>query len=65
MSTHLSHSSPSSLPAGLEDYASPIIDAIDPTRRLFTSRIYREGTLRTEHYQVRAGWNPLEFTRWN
>jgi len=37
--------------AGLEDYASPIIDAIDPHNRLFTQRIYREGTLRTEHYQ--------------
>ncbi|GAX76658.1 hypothetical protein CEUSTIGMA_g4104.t1 [Chlamydomonas eustigma] len=40
--------------AGLEDYARPIVDAIDPTGehgRLFTSRIYREGTLKTEFYQ--------------
>ncbi|KAG2422865.1 hypothetical protein HXX76_015697 [Chlamydomonas incerta] len=37
--------------AGLEDYAKPIIDAIDPTGRLFAHRIYREGTLRTDYYQ--------------
>ncbi|GFH09222.1 uncharacterized protein HaLaN_04325 [Haematococcus lacustris] len=37
--------------AGLEDYAKPIIDAIDPTNSLFAGRIYREGTLRTEYYQ--------------
>lgn len=38
-------------PVGLEDYASPIIDAIDPQGRFFSGRIYRGGTLRTEHYQ--------------
>lgn len=37
--------------AGLEDYAKPIIDAIDPHGRFFVDRIYREGTLRTEYYQ--------------
>lgn len=37
--------------AGLEDYAKPIIDAIDPSNRLFAHRIYREGTLRTDYYQ--------------
>jgi RNA polymerase II subunit A small phosphatase-like protein len=37
--------------AGLEDYARPIIDAIDPQRRFFAGRIYREGTLRTDYYQ--------------
>ncbi|KAG2452881.1 hypothetical protein HYH02_002225 [Chlamydomonas schloesseri] len=37
--------------AGLEDYAKPIIDAIDPSGRLFAHRIYREGTLRTDYYQ--------------
>jgi RNA polymerase II subunit A small phosphatase-like protein len=39
------------LPTGLEDYASPIIDAIDPSRKFFADRIYREGTIRTEYYQ--------------
>jgi len=37
--------------AGLEDYARPIIDAVDPSGRLFAGRIYREGTLKTEYYQ--------------
>ncbi|KXZ54403.1 hypothetical protein GPECTOR_5g59 [Gonium pectorale] len=37
--------------AGLEDYAAPIIDAIDPRGELFAHRIYREGTLRTDYYQ--------------
>ncbi|EFJ42365.1 hypothetical protein VOLCADRAFT_36131, partial [Volvox carteri f. nagariensis] len=37
--------------AGLEDYAKPIIDALDPSGKLFAHRIYREGTLRTEFYQ--------------
>ncbi|GIL69636.1 hypothetical protein Vretimale_10282 [Volvox reticuliferus] len=37
--------------AGLEDYAKPIVDALDPKRNLFAHRIYREGTLRTEYYQ--------------
>mmetsp|Transcript_3464 Transcript_3464/g.8628 ORF Transcript_3464/g.8628 Transcript_3464/m.8628 type:complete len:537 (-) Transcript_3464:985-2595(-) len=36
--------------AGLEDYAGPIIDAIDP-RRHITTRIYREGCIKTEYYQ--------------
>lgn len=37
--------------AGLEEYARPIIDAIDPEDQFFAGRIYREGTLRTEFYQ--------------
>lgn len=37
--------------AGLEDYAKPIVDALDPTGELFAARIYREGTLRTDYYQ--------------
>ncbi|GLI62617.1 hypothetical protein VaNZ11_005280 [Volvox africanus] len=37
--------------AGLEDYAKPIVDALDPRGNLFAHRIYREGTLRTEYYQ--------------
>ncbi|MEW5298482.1 MAG: hypothetical protein WDW36_001600 [Sanguina aurantia] len=37
--------------AGLEDYAKPIIDAIDPANAFFAGRIYREGTIRTEYYQ--------------
>lgn len=44
--------------AGLEDYARPIIDAIDPSGKLLAGRIYREGTLRTDYYQcvkVRVG----------
>jgi RNA polymerase II subunit A small phosphatase-like protein len=36
---------------GLEEYAAPIIDAIDPTRELIAARIYRDGTTKTEHYQ--------------
>jgi RNA polymerase II subunit A small phosphatase-like protein len=37
--------------AGLEDYAKPIIDVIDPLNRFFAGRIYREGTVKTEYYQ--------------
>lgn len=37
--------------AGLEEYAKPIIDAIDPDDRYFSGRIYREGTVKTEFYQ--------------
>ena len=39
--------------AGLEDYARPIIDALDPDNKLFAHRIYREGCVKTEYYQVR------------
>lgn len=38
--------------AGLEDYAGPIIDAIDPRGHIST-RIYRDGCIKTEYYQVR------------
>lgn len=38
-------------PPGLEEYASPIIDAIDPDNAYITARIYREGTTRTDYYQ--------------
>lgn len=37
--------------AGLEDYARPIVDAIDPAGAFFAHRIYREGTTRTDYYQ--------------
>ncbi|KAG2489703.1 hypothetical protein HYH03_011810 [Edaphochlamys debaryana] len=37
--------------AGLEDYAKPIVEAIDPQGRFFAHAIYREGTLRTDFYQ--------------
>ena len=37
--------------AGLEEYAAPIIDVLDPTGELITARIYRDGTTKTEHYQ--------------
>lgn len=37
--------------AGLEDYARPIIDAIDPNNEYFSARIYREGTVSTPVYQ--------------
>ena len=38
-------------PPGLEDYAKPIIDALDPHGAFFTQRIYREGTVKTDYYQ--------------
>jgi hypothetical protein len=38
-------------PAGLEDYARPIVEAIDPQGSVFSACIFREGTVRTEHYQ--------------
>lgn len=37
--------------AGLPEYASPILDAIDPTGELISARVYREGTTRTPYYQ--------------
>ncbi|KAG1661655.1 hypothetical protein FOA52_007536 [Chlamydomonas sp. UWO 241] len=37
--------------AGLEDYARPIVDALDPDNRFFAQRIYREGCVKTEFYQ--------------
>ena len=37
--------------AGLEDYAKPIVDAIDPHGRFFSDRIYRTGCVNTEYYQ--------------
>ncbi|GFR46786.1 hypothetical protein Agub_g8417 [Astrephomene gubernaculifera] len=37
--------------AGLEDYAKPIVDALDPSGRLFAHRLYRPATLRTAYYQ--------------
>ena len=47
--------------AGLEDYARPIVDAIDPTGRYFSQRIYRDGTLKTEYYQVGVAFS----TEWH
>lgn len=38
-------------PAGLEEYARPIIDAIDPEGTTISHRLYREATLRTDYYQ--------------
>jgi RNA polymerase II subunit A small phosphatase-like protein len=38
-------------PAGLQEYAAPIIDAIDPGSKYVAARVYREGTTRTDHYQ--------------
>ncbi|KIZ04779.1 hypothetical protein MNEG_3173 [Monoraphidium neglectum] len=37
--------------AGLQEYAAPIIDAIDPGSKYVAARVYREGTTRTDHYQ--------------
>lgn len=38
--------------AGLEEYAAPIIEAIDPTGQLITTCMYRQATLKTQYYQV-------------
>jgi hypothetical protein len=37
--------------AGLEEYAAPIIDAIDPTGKLIAGRLYRPACKRTPHHQ--------------
>jgi RNA polymerase II subunit A small phosphatase-like protein len=37
--------------AGLREYASPILDAIDPSGQLIAARVYRDGTTRTPYYQ--------------
>lgn len=37
--------------AGLEDYAKPIIEALDPQNRFFSACIFREGTVKTSYYQ--------------
>lgn len=37
--------------AGLEEYAAPIIDAIDPTGKLIAGRLYRPACKRTKHHQ--------------
>lgn len=37
--------------AGLEEYAAPIIDAIDPTKSLISDRLYRPACMRTQHHQ--------------
>jgi RNA polymerase II subunit A small phosphatase-like protein len=52
--------------AGLKEYASPILDAIDPSGALIAARVYRDGTTRTPYYQcvkdlARLG-RPLERT---
>jgi RNA polymerase II subunit A small phosphatase-like protein len=44
---------------GFEDYAKPIIDAIDPTREFITHTLYRDSTLATEHYQCVKDMNRL------
>ncbi len=36
---------------GLEEYAAPIIDAIDPTRELISDRLYRPACTRSPHHQ--------------
>jgi RNA polymerase II subunit A small phosphatase-like protein len=37
--------------AGLEEYASPIIDSIDPGNKYISGRLYRPATMRTSHHQ--------------
>lgn len=37
--------------AGLEEYAKPIIDTIDPTGKLISGRLYRPACKRTPHHQ--------------
>jgi hypothetical protein len=37
-------------PKGLEEYAAPIIDAIDPTGSLIAHRLYRDATTWSDHY---------------
>lgn len=37
--------------AGLEEYASPIIDAIDPAGTCIARRLYRPACSRTPHHQ--------------
>eukprot|EP00879_Flechtneria_rotunda_P017109 GHRR01017917.1.p1 GENE.GHRR01017917.1~~GHRR01017917.1.p1 ORF type:complete len:680 (+),score=301.19 GHRR01017917.1:498-2537(+) len=37
--------------AGLEEYAAPIIDAIDPDKNLILDRLYRPACMRTQHHQ--------------
>ncbi|KAF5830891.1 hypothetical protein DUNSADRAFT_13901 [Dunaliella salina] len=52
--------------AGFEDYAKPIIDAVDPKREFIMHTLYRDSTLATEHYQCVKDMNrlnrPLERT---
>ncbi|GBF88218.1 CTD small phosphatase [Raphidocelis subcapitata] len=36
--------------AGLEEYAAPIVDAIDPSGALISHRLYRDATARSDHY---------------
>jgi RNA polymerase II subunit A small phosphatase-like protein len=38
-------------PAGLEEYAAPIIDAIDPDNKFIAGRLYRPACTRTAHHQ--------------
>ncbi len=45
--------------AGFEDYAKPIIDAIDPQREFIAHALYRDSTLVTEHYQCVKDMNRL------
>uniref|UniRef100_A0A7S3VQV7 FCP1 homology domain-containing protein n=1 Tax=Dunaliella tertiolecta TaxID=3047 RepID=A0A7S3VQV7_DUNTE len=45
--------------AGFEDYAKPIIDAIDPKREFIMHTLYRDSTLATEHYQCVKDMNRL------
>ena len=47
------------LHAGFEDYAKPIVDAIDPQRKYITHTLYRDATLATEHYQCVKDMNRL------
>lgn len=53
-----------SLHSGFEDYAKPIIDAIDPQREFIKHTLFRDSTLATEHYQCVKDMNrinrPLE-----
>lgn len=39
------------VPAGLEEYAAPIIEAIDPTGTLISDCLYRPACTRTAHHQ--------------
>jgi RNA polymerase II subunit A small phosphatase-like protein len=41
----------SAIAAGLEEYAKPIIDTIDPTGKLISGRLYRPACKRTPHHQ--------------
>jgi CTD small phosphatase-like protein 2 len=39
--------------ASLPDYANPIIDQLDPDKKIFSHRFYRQHTTHTENYFIK------------